>query len=286
MDSINSNTSFLYGNVQQKIILNTDEFAEKRKEDKALRKKIRLANCPDDIIEIKSRQKAYNEYVNDPARSITMVVGAGIPLLHSVATGITQKGNSVRKTAVGLSTAKNWGLFIGGAILFDSAARFITGKVKAIRDFVKENPIASWAGMLIGSVAAGNFVANRGNEALTKMMGKTPEEKIEKFLEKSSFVKKEGYKKTVNKLSDFAKTKTGKRVGLTAGIGVCILLAKELYDLAKINSNISKSRESLKDKRYKASQELVHDLSQTKRNTQHPVSTKMQGIIIFSTEQQ
>ena len=181
----------------------------------------------------------------DPTRILTAIAGTGIPVIHSLANGMTANGNAAVKTTVALGTAKGWGLFIAGSMLFNKVATSIINNVKPLKDFSENHPGLTSIGIIIGGIKAGSATVHYGNKAITNLLGNKPfEEKVNEILQKSSILKNKTIGNISTGLGNFAKSSTGKFLGKTALIGAGLLFFKSIFDLGKIEHKIAKAKES------------------------------------------
>lgn len=262
MTSVNNDKPVIYGRVEQIIYLpNQNSFDKKENDDKHLHKKLILANLSDDEVDLSSKRKAYKEYNNDPSRGISGFIATSIPVVHSIAKGVATEGSAAAKTTVALNTAKNWGLFIAGASLFNKIATSVINKVKPLKEFAEDHPGTTSIGLIVSSVAAGEAVVHYGNKLITKLFKENPMQKLHEKLTKSTLLNNNFVeKKAIPFLSRLTEGPKTKFAGKIAFFGLGVLIGKNLFDLIKIDHNISKNKENLKQKRYEASREAANDL--------------------------
>lgn len=286
MDCSNSSNCFTYVNIEQVSATSNASNSKKNNKDKHLQKNLRITNMSDADIDKSVRHKACKEYTNDNTRTVTNIIGTAIPIISSLACGITAKGNTADKTRAALIAGKQWGLFIAGAYLLNKAVIQIIKNVNPIKDFTDNHPGLTIAGIIIGCFEAGKAAIHYGDKALTKLLdNKSIDERLTKFLQKSSMLKNKTLEKTINKLENFANSPKGEYAGIAAITGLGVLIVKNFYDLFKVDYKISKTKENLKEKRFNASKELANDLWK-KRNTPKNTSTAAQGIIVFSNKEE
>lgn len=220
-------------------------------------KRFLSATCPDEVIEYQSRKKAYENYIKDPVRPIATVIGASIPLVHSVVKGIKQKGGIARKTGAAAGTAKTWALLMGGAFLAVQAGKFLIENIKPLKKLNEDKPGLTWGGVIAASTAAGVTAMNYGNKLFKKVFGASAEEKVTSALKGTSFAKSTKLKNAVKKLESIVTGPKAKIAAQAAITTMAIIGAREIFNLAKIDKDIKQTRNSLKDQRYQASKELL-----------------------------
>ena len=178
----------------------------------------------------------------DTTKTITGIACASIPIADSLVKGVVYGGNVAGKATIALGTAKNWGLFIAGTALFNKAANSIINNVKPLRNFSEDHPWATSIGVLFSSVSMGSAVEYYGNKVLTKILGnKTFEEKLYNPLKNSSILQNKTLEKVVGRVSDFANGK-GRLLGPVAMLGLGVLFIKDLFNLGKMDYQISKTK--------------------------------------------
>lgn len=186
-----------------------------------------------------------NEHRKNNMRVLTGIVGAGIPIAYSLASGIATNGNAAVKATSALGTAKGWGLFIAGAALFNKAATSVINNIKPLKDFSENHPGLTSIGLIIAGVKAGGAAVEYGNKAITKLLGnKSFEEKVHELLQKSSIFKNKTLENVAASLGNFANSTKGQFIGKAALIGMSVLFIKSIFDLGKMDYKASKAKQS------------------------------------------
>ena len=258
MDCINADKPFIYSSIEQKIYITPNKIINT--EDNGLSKKHKFADLSDDRIDLASKRKAYREYTNDPSRIITGIVGAGIPIVHSLACGIAAKGSTAVKANAALNTAKDWGLVIAGFALYNKVVKSILNSTQPTKKFTEDHPGATSLGIILSGATVANAAVRYGNKALAGLFGKNSNQTAETKLADSAIIKNKTLGKIITNVENFAKSRKGTLISKFAIMGTIVLVVKNLFDLGKIDNRIAGTKENLKQKRFEDLKALANDL--------------------------
>jgi len=235
MSSVQNNPK-VYGQIERSYEITTADDDKPKKYHEKI-----ILTMPEDQIKILSA-KSERASKKDEKHSdiniigkVTTAAALAIPLVHSVSTAAVAPLNTYGKTFVALQTAKSWTGFIGASVLFSGAANLLINKIKPLRKFRDENPVLTYAGLLVGAVLTGNKAKSYlydNRFATTDINGK-----MARFSYKVS--QNKTYKKAVENLSKFAMSNKGQVLGFAAIASVFVLAVNSLINLGRPKNKIS-----------------------------------------------
>jgi len=256
MKIVNNNMAFQSGPVQQNLEL--------------------VASMNDRDIKKASVAMAHQDYrkKSEVTKPIALGIFLGLPVADSIANAAMDSTHMSSSVKSGFKTLVRYGVYFALAMSFLGLSHKISKDSDSVGKFKKEHPgsyiVAELAGMIAGTTATLAILKRPANYILNKLdkdakVRKAVGEQINRL--DGGFIHR-GLRKTGELLTkDVKSAKVGSILGAGVLLTVFGLLAKQVSDASKINSDVKRNEQYLRNLRSQSREILtVDDEFQTTRN--------------------